>query len=232
MSDPLLRVDMHSHILPAFDDGAKTLEESVDLLRAMQGLGYKKLIVTPHIMCDAYGITPRRIEEALENLREIASKEKIDIVLEAAAEYYLDDDFLKWLREDKILSFGANYILIETSYLAQPINFLETISEIIACGYKPVLAHPERYQYLEKNVDCYQELKNANILFQVNLGSLGGYYGKEAKEKALMLYKEGMIDFLGSDLHRSTQVKSLQTLWYSRLLSKVVQKNRILNNTV
>lgn len=223
---------MHSHILPAFDDGAKTVEESLVLLRAMQGLGYKKLIMTPHIMCDAYGITPKRIEESLENLKEIVIKEKIDIVLEAAAEYYLDDDFLKWLREGKILSFGFNYILIETSYLAQPINFFETISEIIACGYRPILAHPERYRYLENNTQSYQKLKNADILFQVNLGSLNGYYGKEAKEKAQFLYKEGMIDFLGSDLHRSTQVKSLQTLWHSKVISKVILNNRILNNTL
>ena len=230
---PALKVDLHSHLIPGIDDGAKTLEESLALIRRMVDLGYAKLILTPHVMRDAYHNTPETIIDGLERLREAVREAEIDVVLEASAEYYLDEGFLPLLEAGKILPIAGKYLLFETSYLAHPNNLLDMIYAIKLHGYSPILAHPERYRYIKDPQQEYGELKELEVLFQIDTTSLGGYYGKDAKKKAEFLLKEGWIDFVGSDAHRMRHLDQLDAVLHTpKIWTKMLSRNTLRNNTL
>jgi tyrosine-protein phosphatase YwqE len=232
LSSSELLVDIHSHLIPGIDDGARDMEESLSLLSALESMGYKKVITTPHVMIDAYDNTSKSIKDELQNLSSKAKESGINIEIEAAAEYYLDEGFLTHLHAGNILSIADKYILFETSYLSKPLQFDEILFEIATAGYTPLLAHPERYRYITDMETEYQALKERGILFQVNINSFGGHYGKEAKIKADFLNKKGMIDFLGSDVHHMKQVETLADIQKKSLYQGIFKKNMILNNTL
>ncbi len=229
---PRLKIDLHSHLIPGIDDGSQSMEESLVLLRGMEALGYEKVITTPHIMTDAYRNTPKIITEGLNALREEALKEGLSIEIEAAAEYYLDDGFDVLLQKGEMMTIEGGYLLFETSYFAKPIQLEEMIFAISSSGYKPLMAHPERYRYVKDPLKEYRRFKDLGVLFQVNLNSFGGHYGKDAKEKADFLSKEGMIDFLGSDVHHRKQVNTLNDIFKSDSYSTIFNYNTILNDTL
>lgn len=204
------KVDIHSHLIPGIDDGSKTVDESIEMIRAFQKLGYRKIITTPHIHPN-YPNTPKTIRTALEPLTATLKEKEISISIEVAAEYFVDESFLKTLRQnEEILSFGKQLVLVESSFLNKPIYFEEALFELKAKGYTPVLAHPERYQFLEGSIAWLSELKSMGILLQVTLGSISGYYGKIPKKISKELLKNNMVDFFGSDLHRISQVDFLK----------------------
>ena len=148
-----LKTDMHSHLIPGIDDGAKTLDESVGLVRRLADFGMKKLIITPHVMTEFFRNTPEIIYGGLEKLQAEIIKENIDIELSVAAEYYLDEVFLeKIIRGDRLLTFGGNYILVETGFMSKPNMLLESFFKLEMEGYQPVYAHPERYIYLQHDL--------------------------------------------------------------------------------
>ncbi|SNR46164.1 tyrosine-protein phosphatase [Hymenobacter mucosus] len=210
-----LGTDMHSHVLPGLDDGAETVEQSVELLRALQKLGYRKLIMTPHVMGDFYRNTPEGICGALESLRSAAIQAGVtEVALECAAEYYLDEWFSQRLeRQDPLLTFGGaqRYILVETSYINEPLNFAETMFNLQAAGYRPVLAHPERYTYLYGRFADLEKIRQDGILLQLNLNSLTGYYSSGAKKVAEKLIDAGLVDLVGTDAHHIKHTDSIQT---------------------
>lgn len=232
VSEFTLSTDLHSHILPAIDDGSSSLEESIEMLRAMQEAGYNKLIVTPHVMVDVYRNTPKIVRQKLELLRDEASLQGLDIKIDAAAEYYLDDGFLEHLSSKDMLSFGDNYLLFETSYMDRPINMEEMIFEIQSAGFKPVLAHPERYRYINDLEKDYSKLKELGVLFQLNLNSLIGGYGKSAKQKAEFLVKKGMVSFLGSDAHGLKHIEGIKKVKNSEIFDTIFRNNTILNDSL
>ena len=156
----------------------------------------------------------------------------IHLEIEAAAEYYLDEGFLKHLHSPDLLTIGGEYLLFETSYIAKPLQFDEILFEIISAGYKPLLAHPERYRYIHDLEKEYNALKKKGVYFQVNVNSFGGHYGKEAKRKANFLNKNGMIDFLGSDVHHIKQVQTLTKMKEKKVYATIFEYNTILNNTL
>ena len=229
---PGLNVDLHSHLIPGIDDGSKSMEESLNLLSGMEALGYKKVITTPHIMADAYRNTPKIIRGGLENLRRAALEKGISLEIEAAAEYYLDDGFEVLLDKGDVLTLKGGYLLFETSYFAKPLQIEEMIFSITSSGYIPLMAHPERYRYVKEFQKEYARFKELGVLFQVNLNSFGGYYGKDAKTKAAFLSQEGMIDFLGSDVHHEKQVKTLTSIFNSDVYRDIFTNNTILNDTL
>lgn len=229
---PRLKVDLHSHLIPAIDDGSKTMSESLILLKGIEDLGYKKVITTPHIMADAYRNTPEIINEGLRTLCDAAEKEGLGIKIEAAAEYYLDDGFEDLLQKGDMMLLGGKYLLFETSYFAKPLQLEEMIFAISSSGYKPLMAHPERYRYIVDSLKEYGRFKQLGVLFQVNLNSFGGHYGRDAKQKAEFLSKEGMIDFLGSDIHHKKQVDTLSGIFQSDGYSEIYKYNKILNDTL
>ena len=194
-----LIVDMHSHVLPGIDDGAKTPEESIALIRKMMDLGIKKIIATPHIMADYYKNTAETINASLALLKAELKKENIDIVVEAAAEHYFDETFEARINKKELMTMGDNYVLFEFSFINQPPNAIPVIQKLKDLGYKPILAHPERYPYLE--LDQFKSLHDWGLSFQLNAISLTGYYGKDAKKLAESLIDRQLIDFISSDMH-------------------------------
>lgn len=208
-----LKADMHSHLIPGIDDGSKTLEESVGLVRRLADFGLKKLIITPHVMTEFFRNTPEIIYGGLEELQTAISKENIDIELSVAAEYYLDEVFLeKIIRGDRLLTFGGNYILVETGFMSKPNMLLESFFKLEMEGYQPVYAHPERYIYLHHDLEFLDALAQRNIVFQLNLLSLTGYYSGPVKKFAEKLIDEGLVKLVGTDCHNARYLDALERL--------------------
>lgn len=205
-----IQTDIHSHLLPGIDDGVNDLEQAIYIIKQMYELGYRKLITTPHIMNDFFPNNPRIIKEKLKELREELKFLEIPVKVEAAAEYYLDDYLLYMLdREDELLPFGDDYFLFETSFINEPIYLREILFRVTALGLKPVLAHPERYLYLQNNPDLVEELVDRGVFLQVNILSLSGYYSAEAKKMAEKLIDKQWVHFLGSDCHNERHVEGI-----------------------
>jgi protein-tyrosine phosphatase len=225
-----LAVDMHSHVLPGIDDGAQSVEESVDLVKAMMGLGIKKIIATPHIMVDYYRNNAETIGNALSLLKNELKNQEIDIAIEASAEHYLDEAFEVLLDEDKLMPMKDKYLLFEMSFIDVHPNLIPIIQKMIDKGYKPILAHPERYPYL--NVENYENIKSWGCNLQMNTISLTGYYGGKSKEMAEAMIDHNLVDFISSDMHHTRHAmaleKSLKTVYMEKLLFDYPLKNQLL----
>ncbi len=226
-------VDIHSHLLPGIDDGVKSFEESLHILKIFEGLGYKKVITTPHVMSDYYKNTSESILNKLHQTRDFLKDKNIDIKLDAAAEYYLDENFIEQLMSnEKLLTLGDNYLLFETSFLNKPAFLEDAIFNINTQGYKPVLAHPERYGYLENDEGLVDNLKNMGLYFQLNYLSLTGFYSKSIQKFAVKLLKRNLIDFIGTDCHNAFQaseiIKSLGTRNMKLLMSQHFKNGSLL----
>lgn len=217
-------VDMHSHLIPGIDDGVKSVEESLDMIRGFAALGYKKLITTPHVMSDYYRNTPEIIMDGLQVMRKAVKDAGIDMQLEAAAEYYLDEMFIPKLRSGEILPFGKNYLLFEISYVNPPDDMINAVFEINVHGYIPVLAHPERYPFWYDKPEELARLKEAGVLFQLNVNSLTGYYGPGAKSAGEKMIARDQIDFIGSDLHGQRHLDALRKVVNEKALHKLLSK--------
>ena len=228
----VLKTDMHSHLIPAIDDGSGSMEESIDLVRRLSDLGYKKLITTPHIMQDMFKNTPEIILSGLKKLQTAVKNAGIPIEIDAAAEYLIDDGFEDKIENGKLLSFGNNYVLVELSFFAEHPNLSSIIFDLQISGYKVVIAHVERYTYWYENMKKYEELKDRNVFFQLNTISLGGYYSEQTKEIAEKLIDNKMIDFLGTDLHNINYYEGLKIALMEKYIKKAVETNNILNSTL
>ncbi|MFN3996794.1 tyrosine-protein phosphatase [Algoriphagus sp.] len=228
-----LQVDMHSHLIPGIDDGSKSMEESIALVKRLMGYGLKKIITTPHIMSEYYRNTPEIIHMGLEDLRNAIKKEGIEIEIDAAAEYYLDEIFLEKVKAgEKLLTFGDNYILVETGFINKPQMLLDIIFHLEMAGYKPILAHPERYQYLISDKKLQEELFERNLLFQVNLLSFTGFYSKQVKEFGEMLVDKGLVALLGTDCHNERYLDMLETLPKHQKIFEKIQHLELINKTL
>jgi tyrosine-protein phosphatase YwqE len=233
VSEDVLLVDMHSHILPGIDDGAADEDDSMRLIKELSALGYKKLIATPHIMGDFFKNTPEIINSKLELIRKKIKEENIEIEIDAAAEYYLDEWFMKMLDEASVLlTFGKNFLLFETSYINEPSYLAEAIFKIKTLGYKPVLAHPERYTYLYSDFKNFEKLYEKEVLFQININSLTGYYSKPAQKFAEKLIEKNMVDFIGTDCHAVRHIEAMRKSRKSKIYSKVLLNSKLLNNSL
>jgi len=212
--------DIHSHLLPGLDDGVKTFEESIEVIRKLMTLGFSRFITTPHIN-DTYKNTPALIRGALAELRRHLSESGIQADVEAAAEYYLDDKVMQALDDKQpLLTFGKDHLLIETNVLTEPLYIKDFIFKAITQGYRPLLAHPERYMYM--TVDRAEEYRNRGVLFQVNLLSLTGFYSRPVQKMAGLLIDHGLVDFLGSDCHNMVHAEALGSLLSSRPFKKAL----------
>ncbi len=229
---PRITTDIHSHLIPGIDDGAQDVETSITLIKALMALGYNKFITTPHIMEHRYPNSKKTIEAGLQVLREALLKEQLDVRVEVAAEYYLDTHFIALLEKGELMTFGDNYVLFELSYIHPFLELEQILFKMKSLGYRPVLAHPERYLYWHENLEHYQNLKSSGALFQMNLPSLSGYYGPQISKVAKYLLKEGLIDFLGSDTHKLRQVDALKSVQKSRVYRHIFENNPILNNSL
>lgn len=212
---------MHSHLLAGLDDGVKSHDEAIELIRNFHRLGYKKVITTPHIMSDYYRNEPEQIISASVELNKLLQDNQIPVTVEAAAEYYLDEHLTTIINgEKRLLTFGTNYLLFETNFFSEPLHLNEFIFNAITHGYKPVLAHPERYQYM--TMQKAEELRDRGVLFQLNIPSVVGFYGKPVERMAAKLIDAGWIDLLGSDCHNLLQFQALEAALKNKHFKKAL----------
>ncbi|MBA2249553.1 MAG: capsular biosynthesis protein [Chitinophagaceae bacterium] len=219
--------DIHSHILPGIDDGSPDIATSLQLIKAMKDIGIHKAVATPHIIGDMYRNTPETINAALAILNDACIKNNLNFEISAAAEYMLDDHFFSLLRrKEKLLTINKNYILTEFSYTSAPDNIEEMLFEILTEGYKPILAHPERYFYYYKNYKIFHKLREIGFLLQVNLLSLTGYYGIAAVKVAKYLFENELVDFVGTDMHHWRHAETLLKKENIILLNKFIGEKK------
>lgn len=203
-------VDIHSHVLPGIDDGAKNLNDSQFLMEAMIGFGFKKCITSPHTMANVYNNTIETITSAKEKVENELPNLAQQLDFKAASEYFIDENFIENFKANPLLTLKDNYVLVEMSFLNAPIQLHEYLFELQLAGYQPVLAHPERYAYYHANFSGFEKLKKMGLKFQLNLLSSVGYYGPDVTKTSDKLLKEGYIDFVGSDIHHKQHIDSFQ----------------------
>ena len=221
-------MDIHSHLLPSIDDGSKNLNDTVDLLTQLKQLGFAQFITTPHVTTGVWDNTKDGILSKLKETQDYLISENQNFFIRAAAEYILDAQFTELVLNKKILTLKENLVLVEMSYLNPPLQLFDLIFEMQIAGYVPLLAHPERYGFYHNNFSEFSRLKNAGCKFQLNLLSTMGYYGPAVAECAEKLLKNGMIDFVGSDVHHQKHIDAFS----QRIILKeaTALRNAIANN--
>ncbi|GAB7257491.1 tyrosine-protein phosphatase [Polaribacter sp. OB-PA-B3] len=223
-------IDIHSHLLPGIDDGAKNIDNSIELILKMYSYGIKNFITTPHVLGDVYPNSSETIKSKLEEVRTaLKNKGFKDIKINAAAEYMMDEQFVNRLKSGDILTLKGNYILVEMSYFNAPMNLYDVLFDIQLKGYKPVLAHPERYNFFHNDLQNYHKLKKAGCLFQLNLLSLTEQYGKNVQKISNELLKQNLYDFVGSDTHHKNHLQLLKKIGSQKNLKKI--KHLLDNNS-
>ena len=210
-------IDIHSHLLPGIDDGAKTIEDSLNLINGLKDLGFSEFITTPHVIRNVWDNSRTKIEETHKATSLELKSNAITNNFNVAAEYMMDESFKNLFEEEKLLTLKDNYVLVEMSYLYPPLNLYDIIFNLQVAGYTPVLAHPERYNFYHSNLNEYKRLKKVGCLFQMNMLSSVGYYGPEVAKAADYLLQNKMIDFVGSDVHHDKHISFFE--------KKIILKN-------
>jgi|26BtaG_2_1085354.scaffolds.fasta_scaffold00002_213 protein-tyrosine phosphatase len=223
--------DMHCHILPGIDDGAKNEAIALEMLGLYTDLGYKGVIATPHIMEGYYNNTAAGIKETLKDLESVMSENGYgDFHITAASEYMLDEGFDKLSEQKDLLTIKGNKVLVEMSYLQKSVFVDTQIFDLQQQGFEPILAHPERYPYLA-NMEQILKFKEHGCLLQLNLLALNNHYGAQAGKQALTLLSNGKYDFLGTDAHHPEHLKSIKKIAISKKLvpnfEALVEKTKI-----
>ena len=215
--------DWHCHILPGVDDGVQSMDEALQILAEYERLGIKKVWLTPHIMEDM----PNTTRHLRERFNELKAVYQGNVVLNLASENMLDNLFEERLNKNDLLPIGkeGKHLLVETSYFNPPIGLHNIFLRINSKGYFPILAHPERYLYMDENE--YKQLKAMGVKFQLNLFSILGLYGKDVKKKAKSLKCRRMYEYIGTDLH---QVEILNSMLYRKIYPKEVGIQLISNS--
>ncbi|MBP3942181.1 protein tyrosine phosphatase [Sphingobacteriaceae bacterium WQ 2009] len=231
-----LEIDMHNHILPGIDDGAKSVEDSTNLILGLKNLGIKNFICTPHIMDLVHpnnnDIIAKSYNQLIDHLlnQDISTKG-----ISYSAEYMIDEGLTSIIQSNSLIPMPNNYVLIEMSYLSESKSLFKTIMDIQSLGYKPILAHPERYNYYHNNFNIYKQIKDAGCDLQLNLLSISSYYGISVKTSALALIKSGMYDFVGTDTHHERHLNALNDVVKKYPIKKLLDtcniKNQDLINT-
>ena len=226
-----LVTDVHSHLLPGIDDGSQSLEESLELIRGLKALGYQKFITTPHIMSGGFENTPETILHALEELNSYLQEVGEEVEIQAAAEYYFESHFINLIQEEQLLTFSGRHVLFELPNLNEPQDLESAIFSMTSKGYKPVLAHVERYPYLyQQGFDRLEKLRDMGVLLQVNIGTYAGVYKKPIQTFAYNLTEQGMVDMLGSDTHEDRHLGYLKKALNDKRFLHLLSKHSFLNS--
>jgi len=223
-------VDFHSHLIPGVDDGSRSYEESIEIITFFQSLGVRKMITTPHISMDHFPNKHGDLAEKFLQLKEKVSEAGIEIELGLAAEYMIDDGFREIMNKVGLLTFGNNYLLVELSGFAEHPDFSSLIFDLQSSGYNVILAHPERYLYMDSNRETFIKMKEREVLFQVNALSLAGVYSERVMKTAKWLIENNMIDFVGSDVHHASQKGLFRKAIQSKLFAKLNESATVRNS--
>ncbi|MCG9970407.1 tyrosine-protein phosphatase [Christiangramia crocea] len=225
--------DFHNHILPGIDDGAQTLDESLELIKAFENIGITKFVATPHVIGEYYPNTPQTIQSAH---KKVQDKVKPNIKIRAAAEYIMDQHFLEIIDNQDILTVSDKNVLVEMSYFQPPINLNEILFKLQNNSFLPILAHPERYGYLHsKSLEKYKDLKSRGCKFQLNMLSLSGHYGESIQKTSFKLLEEDLLDFICSDVHRIDHIDKIKKIKipkkYHDKVKILIDNNKLLFST-
>ena len=193
--------DVHCHILPGVDHGSQSMEQSLEMLRAEAEMGINRVILTSHVTAITFENTRETLTDAFMKLKDAVTDEGMDMELFLSAEYRMDEYFDKEYAADHLIPMPGNHILLENSFQQELMNLDDLLFDMQVKGYRTILAHPERYTYYSRRRKRYEQLHNAGARFQVNILSFTGYFGEEARDSALWFAHNGMIDYLGSDMH-------------------------------
>lgn len=219
---PPLTTDVHSHLLPGIDDGVKTLEESEQVIRYLQDLGFNRFITSPHVH-ELYRNTTEVIQQKVQDVQQHLASRGMNVQISSIAEYSLDEWLMRKVEEKMtFLTFSQNHLLFETNFFSEPLVLNDFIFKITTLGYKPVLAHPERYMYLTNNKDRIEDLLSRGVLFQLNTVSLAGMYGPEVEKLARFLVDQKFVHMLGSDCHNLQQAQVLERAQKTKYYTKVI----------
>lgn len=200
-------VDIHNHVLPGIDDGAKDVNESQNLIREIESLGIKKIICTPHTYPGLYNNTKDSIDSSFKLLSKFNN---FDIKINYASEYMIDSSLVKKAKNKDLLTLKENFVLVEMSFVSAPNMLYEILFDLITNGYCPVLAHPERYRFLFGNFKEYLKLKKIGCKFQLNLLSATKFYGNDVNKISNKLLNENLIDFVGTDIHSMNHINFIK----------------------
>nr|WP_315164820.1 CpsB/CapC family capsule biosynthesis tyrosine phosphatase [uncultured Flavobacterium sp.] len=207
---PEHHIDIHSHLLPGIDDGARTFGDTLRLTQALQDIGISEFITTPHIIQHVWDNTHEQILDKKATTVLELEKNNITIPFKAAAEYLMDDQFVQLFHSNNLLTLKDNYVLVEMSYINPPIQLYSILFDLQVAGYIPVMAHPERYLFYHNDFNEYHKLKRAGCLFQLNLLSVVGYYGTAIAKIAEQLLQKGMYTYVGSDVHHDNHIAAFK----------------------
>ncbi len=216
--------DVHCHILPGVDHGAQTVEDSLAMLRAQKDMGISRVVLTSHVTAETFENTPETLKSAFELLKQAVSEAEdlCHMQLFLSAEYRIDEFWDKQYKLGNQIAMPGNYILMENSFHQELLELDNLLFDLRVKGYRPILAHPERYGYYAQRHQRLEQLHNMGIKFQVNLLSLAGYFGQHCRETALWMAKNGMVDMLGSDMHGMDHAKVIKAYINSKEWRKLV----------
>jgi tyrosine-protein phosphatase YwqE len=225
-------IDMHSHLIPGVDDGSPNMEATLHLLRGFIDLGYRKVITTPHIMSDYYRNTSSGLLAGRDAVISACRQDGLDIAFDVAAEYYLDEHFVKLIEDGDILTMGNRSVLFELPFMGEPDMLKSVLFQLQMAGYKPILAHPERYAYWHREPQKFKDLVDRDITLQLNTGSLSGFYGPGVQKCGEWLIEQGLISYVASDCHHPGHLNLLHEVRTSPHLHRLVDSGKLLNNTL
>ena len=224
-------IDFHSHIVYDVDDGSQTIENSIKILKRAEKAGFHSIILTPHYMEDYYEYSKDQIKERIEELENICEEENINIKLYQANEIYITNRMVDLLDKEIASSINdSRYVLFELPMNDEPANLLEVMYSLLENGKVPIIAHPERYVYIQKDPNKLLELIENGVLFQTNYGSILGQYGKEIQKTAKLLIENNFIHFLGTDVHKTGRIyQDIEEI--KKQLRKIISEEKILELT-
>lgn len=226
--------DVHSHILPGVDHGSQSVDESLEMLQAQLDMGISHVMCTSHVTAETFENTPESLTAAYEELKNAIAREGLPINIYVSAEYRIDEYWTQEYEAGHLLPLPGNHVLLENSFAQELIGIDNMMFELQVKGYRPILAHPERYRYYNDRRDRYKTLHNASVKFQINILSLAGYFGKGARERALWLIQNNLCDMLGSDMHNMEHAQIIKEYIGSRDWRKLCDKynlpGRIIND--
>lgn len=200
-------IDIHTHILPNIDDGSKSIEETFEIIKEAKKAGFDKIISTSHYMDGYYEVSKPEREVWLNAINENLEKQDIGIKLYLGNEIYMSENIIEFLKEEKATTLNdTNYVLFEMPLNAQPLNLYDIVYEMQEHKILPILAHPERYSFVQKQPELIYELIQKGVLMQANYGSVIGQYGTKAQIIVKRFLENNMIHFFGSDVHRKNTI--------------------------
>lgn len=216
-------IDFHSHILPGIDDGSKNMEDTIEILQEAKNAGFTKIISTSHYLEEYYECDEKNRIELLNEVKQNFQ----DIELYLGNEIYISENMIELLKSSKASSINnTKYILFELPMNTKTVLTKEMIYRVIENDYIPVIAHPERYSYVQENPEYVEELVDMGAMFQANYGSIIGMYGEKAKKTLKRLLKDDLIEFFGSDVHRPNQIYP-KIPKIMKKLEKIISKERL-----